>query len=66
MDIYIDEEDYFIFTDDTDILSLSYCKDELPLEQEPLKRISNIRKNEENFIGLLWEYGAKSKKTSGK
>lgn len=64
LDVYIDEGDYFEFTDDTPIFSLSYCKEEdLPKEQEVLKELADIRKGKSDFFGLLYRYSRRVRGT---
>lgn len=64
LDVYIDEGDYFEFTDDTPIFSLSYCKEEdLPKEQEVLRELADIRKGKADFFGLLYRYSRRVRGT---
>ncbi len=54
IDVYDSERGKFAYTDDTDILKVSYCsEEELPEREKCLKMISKVRKGEMDFYGLL-------------
>lgn len=58
LDIWDDNIKEFDFTDDTDILGLSYCPDEeLPESQKVLKAIRDVRKGNMDFYTMLCHYG---------
>lgn len=58
LDIWDNERKVFDYTDDSDILGLSYCSDEeLPESQKVLKAIRDVRKGKMDFYTMLCYYG---------
>lgn len=56
LDVYDEKEHIFDFTDDTTVLSLSYCTDEeLPKDQKMLKVLRAVRKGELDFYSILYQ-----------
>lgn len=54
IDVYDSDSGKFDYTDDTDILRVSYCsEEELPEKEKNLKLISKVRKGEMDFFGVL-------------
>lgn len=54
IDVYDSESGKFDYTDDTDILGVSYCsEEELPEKEKSLKLISKVRKGEMDFFEVL-------------
>lgn len=57
LDVYDERQKTFDYTDDTWILSLTYCKDdELPKEQDALRLIREVRKGKMDFYNILHWY----------
>ena len=58
LDVYDESSGRFYFTDDSNVLQLSLCnEEELPKEQEVLKKVREVRKGNLDFISFLCTSG---------